>query len=291
MHELVHGRARKRGLAVRVREQLDGHDVGIGIGDAARHHRACIGLRLAYMPQPRHKINKRSDIQRQPDQKRQDQLQVKCAGQHRHGDDVDRHGHQHVGQHKQGVAHGQRRLHDLGGQAAGKLVLVKGHALAQHQPVEIPAQAHGEIDRQRLVLDDGLQGDNHNAGQNDACQYFQRAALFDPQSSWLCCTQPVHDAAQHGEHQGLKGGHGGRQQGQRQDVAARPRAAGPEKGDKTPGCGRWFGFRVGVQQPFKGFEQGHRFAGPRQAMSSSRRSRPPVLMATMACSRTLGLAW
>jgi hypothetical protein len=34
---------------------------------------------------------------------------------------------------------------------------VERHALAEHQPVEVPAQAQREVDGQRLVLDDGLQ--------------------------------------------------------------------------------------------------------------------------------------
>jgi hypothetical protein len=45
---------------------------------------------------------------------------------------------------KRVVAHGQRGLHHLGGDAAGELVLVEGHALAEHQAVEVPAQPHRE---------------------------------------------------------------------------------------------------------------------------------------------------
>ena len=43
-HELLHRAARVAGLALRVREQLDGRDVGVGVGDAAGHQRARVGL-------------------------------------------------------------------------------------------------------------------------------------------------------------------------------------------------------------------------------------------------------
>ncbi len=55
-HELLHRRAREAGLALRVREQLDGGDVGVGVGDAAGHQRARVGLRLADLAQARHEV-------------------------------------------------------------------------------------------------------------------------------------------------------------------------------------------------------------------------------------------
>ena len=256
-HELLHRRTRKSGFAVRVRKQLDGGDVGVGVSDAAGHQRTCIGLLLADMAEPGHKESERADIQRQPEQKRQHQLEVKRARQHRHGGDVNHHRHQHIGQHKQRVAHRQRGLHDLGGQAAGKFVLVKSHALAQHQAVEIPAQTHRKINRQRLVLDDGLQGHHRNAANHQTGQHFQCRSLFNPQPGRRRAAQPVHDAAQHGEQQGLKSRQQAGQHRHQQDKAACAPAASPDKGDETLGRQHRFCFGVRVQQAFKFLEQVH----------------------------------
>ena len=65
------------------------------------------------------------------------------------------------------VAHAQRRLHHLGGDAAGELVLVEAHALREHHAVEVPAQAHREVAEQRLVLQRRLQRHQHRAARED----------------------------------------------------------------------------------------------------------------------------
>jgi hypothetical protein len=142
LHEFAHCIAREARLALRVREELDGRDVGVGVGHAAGHERARIGLRLADLAQARHEVRERADVERKPDDEGPHQLRIEHAHQDDHGRDIHAHGHQHVGQHEDGVAHRERGLHHLGRDAARELVLVEGHALAQHQPVEVPAQAH-----------------------------------------------------------------------------------------------------------------------------------------------------
>ena len=180
VHELAHRVSRKAGLALCMREQLDGRDVGVCIGDAAGHQGARIGLRLADLAQAWHEESELREIKREPDHEGPYQLRVQHGDQHDHGRDVDAHCHQHVGQYEDGVAHRQRRLHHFGRDATGKLVLVEGHALTQHQSVEVPAQPHWQIHRQRLVLDDGLQRNDSNACRESEAQPHQRGAALFP---------------------------------------------------------------------------------------------------------------
>ena len=207
-----------------MREQLDGVDVGVGIGDAARHHRAGVSLLLADMAQARHKVAQRADVQRQPDDERRDQAQIKRAGQHHHGGYIHGHCHQHISHHKQRVAHGERGLHDLGGQPPGELVLVERHALAQHQAVKVPAQPHREVDRQRLVFHRGLQPHNAHAAHHQRAQHPQRRAVFGEKpggrGGQFRLAQPVNDAAQKSKQQRLKSRQQPGQHRHHADVAA-----------------------------------------------------------------------
>ena len=147
VHEFLHGTARVTRLAARVREQLDGRDVGIRVGDAARHQRARIGLRGAHLAEARHEIAQAHGVEREPAEERREHPQVETAHDQQHRDEVDRDEREDVRRGDPRIAHRQRRLHHLRGDAARELVLVEAHALAEHQPMEVPAQAHRKVGR------------------------------------------------------------------------------------------------------------------------------------------------
>ena len=149
-HKLFHRLLGVGGLARTVREEFDGGDVGIGVGNATGHQRTGIGLRRRSTAefgnqQPHH--------QREtgyPADKGQQQPAVECDQNHAGGDEIHQHIHNHVGNRHHHVAQRQRGLHHFGRHASGKFVLIETEALVQHQAVEIPAQAHGEYALQGL---------------------------------------------------------------------------------------------------------------------------------------------
>ncbi len=212
-----------------MREQLDGGDVGVGIGDAPRHQRARVGLRHGDRAQPRHEVPHRKQINHQPAHEGRQQPEVKIADHQGNGDEVDDHEHQDVGQYHPGIAHRERGLHDLGRHAPGELVLVEAQGLRQHVAVEIPAQPHGEIAGERLLLEQALQSDQHRAAASTPAKQQQVAALLGPQPRRLHLGQPIDDMAQHAEQQRLEHADRRGQQCHRRDVAAHAARAGPQE--------------------------------------------------------------
>ena len=255
-HEIVHGGTGKGGLTVRVREQLYSGNICIGVGDTTRHRGARIRLGLANTPKSGHEICHRDTVRDQPGHQRPQQADVKPGRQHRDGDEIHANTDHHVGGGKDHLAHRQRRLHDLGGNTTGELVGVKRHALTQHQSVEIPAQAQGKVDCQRLVLDDGLSGHQQGAGNQNAGQQFQHGSVLSPKLVRSYATEPVHHLAEHGEKQSLECGNASAQHGQYHDIATQPKGAGPDKGKEV--AGRKLGLSLGIRlkQFFKQAKQG-----------------------------------
>ena len=233
--EVFHGAACVLGLAAGMGKQLDGGDVGVGIGHTARHHGSRIGLLLANLAQTRHKVPAGQGIAEQPDAKGQQQVGIKTASQQQDADEVHAHADQHIDHDEDHLTHSQRGLHDLGGDASGKLVCVERHALAQHQPVEHPAHAHGKVDRQHLVHDHGVQGQQHDGAQQDGCNAEQTAALHLPELCHRRGRQPVHHAAHHAKQKGFIDGQQGAGDGHQHNPAAHAARAGPQKGDKARG--------------------------------------------------------
>ena len=158
-HELLHGAFDETSLALALCEQFDGADIGVGIGDAAGHQAARIGLRFGGAAQARHEEQQRQQVQHQPAQERCHQRQIEMADHRGHGDEIDHYEHHDVAADQDGVAHRQRALHYLRRYPAGEFVLIETHALAEQVAVEIPAQAHGEIARQPLVFAQRMQPD------------------------------------------------------------------------------------------------------------------------------------
>ncbi len=250
-------------LAVRVREQLHGGDIGIGVGHAPGHQRACVGLLLRHPAQPRHEIPQRQHVEQQPAQEGHHQPGVEDAHHRHHGDEIDHHVDQDVGEDEPGIAHRQRRLHHLGGDAAGKFVLVEAHALLEHQAVEIPAQPHREVAEHALVLEQRLRAGQQDAAGQHRGQHGQRAAVFLPQRSGLHRGQRVDHVRHHAEQQRLEGADAGGEQRHQQQVGPHAARVFPQEGDEAARWRRWQGIRVGMHQGFELGEQESSRAAPR----------------------------
>jgi hypothetical protein len=156
------------------------------------------------------------------------------------------------------VAHGQRRLHHLGGDAPGELVLVEAHALAEHQAVEVPAQPHREVADSALVLEHRLQRRQHDARPAPRPAPPSVPPSRAHSSAAGTGGQPVHDAPHHGEEQRLEGADGRREQRHQRDVRAHARVQAQMKGQKR--CGMRGGGASGhrVDEAFEALEHGRR---------------------------------
>ena len=130
-------------LAPRMREQLDRLDVGVAVDDAAGHRRARIGLLLGDLAEPRDEIAQQQRYSRRArPTSGSGQPPVGRADDEQHAEEIDDDVVEHVDQLDDAFAHGERGLHQLGGDAAGELVLVEGHRLLEQVAVHLPADAH-----------------------------------------------------------------------------------------------------------------------------------------------------
>ena len=103
---------------------------------------------------------------------------MKVADHQRDGDEIDDDEYQDVRQYHPGVAHRERGLHELGRDPAGEFILIEAQRLRQHVAVEIPAQPHGEIAGERLLLEQALQPDQQDAAGKNGGQQQQMGALL-----------------------------------------------------------------------------------------------------------------
>ena len=256
LHELLHRVAHVTGFAARVREQLHGRDVGVRIGDPARHQRARIGLRGGHLAESRHEVAQARHVEREPAQERRQHPRVEAADHRQHRQEIDRDEGEDVHRGHPRVAHRERRLHHLGRDAPGELVLIEAHALAEHEPVEVPPQAHREVREQRLVLDQRIQPDHERARGDDRAEQQQAVALLRPELRRGNLRQPVDDPAEHREQQGLERGDDRRAERHREDVAAQAPGAFPHEREKAVRRRRRPRVRVGLDQAFELAEHG-----------------------------------
>jgi hypothetical protein len=120
-----------------------------------------------------------------PGHERQHQFQGEAAGQGDDRDEVHADAGHDLDEGEQHLAHRQCGLHHLGGDPAGELIGEERQALAQHQAVEVPAQAQRQVDRQHLVLHQGAQRHQPDAGQQHEADAPQHAA-FSPLTVPAC---------------------------------------------------------------------------------------------------------
>ena len=214
-HEFLHGFLGIARLAPRMRKKFHGVNIGIGVGDASGHQRTGIGLFLRHARQARDEERQRTDVQHQPHAKRQQHERVELPHHRHQRNEIHRDEHHHVTQDVAHVAYGQRRLHDLGGHPARKFILIKTHALTQHEVVVHPAQTHGHVASKHLMLHQGVQASQQwNAGRCQ-CQKKQRSPLALPQLRRSHAGQPVNNAPQKTEQQGFQCRHRGSKDNER----------------------------------------------------------------------------
>ena len=233
LQEFGHRALRIARFALRVREQFDRRDVGVRVGDAPRHHRSRVGLHLADGAQARHEIPDRERVRAEPAHERHEQPAIETADDEHDREKIDRDENQDIGEDHPRVAHRERGLHDLGRDPAGEFVLVEAQALREHIAVEMPAQPHGEIAGERLLLDEALQRDQGDAAEQDRAEQQQMSALIREQPRRLDLGEPVDDVAQHAEQQRLERADHGGKEGHCADVAARAARAGPDEREEA----------------------------------------------------------
>jgi hypothetical protein len=189
----------------------------------------CVGLLARDAPQARHEEVQGYDVEHDPDEEGPQKTDVETTQHRKHRHEVDDDEHQELGEDQPDVAHGERGLHHLGGDAAGEFVLVEAHALAEQQPVEIPPQQHREVAGERLLLDRRLQRDEQHARGQHGGEKEQGAALLGPQQRGLGVGEPIDDASHHAEQQRLERADRRGEQRHREDVAAQPLRAFPQE--------------------------------------------------------------
>ena len=254
--EILHRGAGEPRLALGVREEFDGGDVGVGVGHASRHRGAGVGLFLADLAQTRHEIRHGQPVQREPADEGQRQPGVETARHRDQGEEVHADAEHDLAEGQQHITHREGGLHDFGGDPAGEFVGEEGQALAQHQPVEVPAQPQRQADGQHLVLHGGAQrhqayaGDHHDG---DAPQY--ALCVFGGPGPGSPGFEQVHHLAQESEQPGFVDGDARAQCRQRGDVAPRAARAGPKVRKQAFGRQRRVLGRERIEQAFEPMQQ------------------------------------
>ena len=197
----------ERGFAPRMRKQLHRLDVGVAVDHAAGHRRARIGLLLGDLAEPRDEVAQQQGIAAEPDRQWRSQPPVGRADDEQHAEEIDDDVVQDVDQLDDAFAHGKCRLHQLGGDAAGELVLVEGHRLLEQIAMHLPADAHGIVAHQRLLVDQRM--DPYRSGQHehdDEGHARQLPALGGKEGLAVLRRQPVDDPAEEAEHPDFRDG-------------------------------------------------------------------------------------
>ena len=129
---------------------------------------------------------------------------IEAADHREHRHEIDHDENQDLRDDQPRVAHRERGLHDPGRDAPGELVLVEAKALAQEQPVELPAQPHRKVRGERLLLEQRLQRNDERTRRDDRDQQQQAAAALGPELRRLHLREPVDDATEHREQHRLE---------------------------------------------------------------------------------------
>ena len=194
-HKFFHRAAGIIGFARTVGEEFHGGDVGVGIGNAAGHQRTGIGLASGGLAEPGNQKTHHQTEADEPAHERQQQPAIQRHQNHAGSDEIHQHIHHHIGDSHHRIAHGQRGLHHFGRHAAGKLVLIKAERLAEHQAVEIPAQAHGEHALQYLQADGGSKKRPNHQHHHQHAHADERQAFFGKQRFRRIAAEPIDDFA------------------------------------------------------------------------------------------------
>src|SRR5690606_35619279 len=123
-------------------EQLYRLNVGVAVHHATCHDRAGICLFLGHLAQARNVEAQQAYIADEPEDERNSEPQIGGSHDEHDAREVDHHIIQHVDELHDELAHSERRLHQLGGDASCEFVLIEGHRLLEQVTVHVPADAH-----------------------------------------------------------------------------------------------------------------------------------------------------
>ena len=185
-------------------EELDGLNVGIGVDDAAGHFGARIGLTFRHPVEPRHEGHEDHRVERQPADEGQHHPPVGGDDEDNDTGEVDRHIEEHVDRLDDGLAHGERRLHQLLGNPSGELVLVEAHGVAEQPAMHRIAKPHGQAAEDGLEVHQPV--DQLDAGHDDENQHGKAQELptaIDPEGRGVGVAEPVDDVAEKAEQRDL----------------------------------------------------------------------------------------
>ena len=232
-------------------EQLHRGDVGVAVDDAAGHHRARIRLGLRDLAEARNVVAQHGAVEQQPDEERNGQPPVIGRGKDHGADEIHRDENHHVEQLHHHFAHGERGLQQLGGDAAGELVLKIAHRLAQHIAVAHPADPMREVPEQGLVDDQAVERDQPEQDDEKRKHAQKRAGFLREEGFRVGIAQPVDDASEEAVDENLRSGDGGRKARHRQQPAFG--ALGIIQAERQQALGRLlrFGRRIRIEAAFK----------------------------------------
>nr|WP_292330794.1 hypothetical protein [Mesorhizobium sp.] len=149
------------------RECLERQDIGVAVDHAAAHLRPPLRQLGRALCDPGHRGPEDQAIEHQPDRHDRQQKRVE-PGQHHDGD---RDEHQRIPDGIDGEidAHLHRiaALHDLGPDAAGKVVLEERPVLAHDMPVALPADEVDEVRRDGMVADQRIDDHRQRTQKHD----------------------------------------------------------------------------------------------------------------------------
>ncbi len=138
-------------LTLRMRKQLNGLYIGVRVDYAAGHIGTSIRLFGRNFTQLRHKETQQQRVKNKPACQWQHHTPVGTANNDKHPQKIDDDIVHYFNKGHDALAQGERGLHQLGGDPAGKLILVVAHGLFHQVAVAQPADTHGEVAKQCLV--------------------------------------------------------------------------------------------------------------------------------------------
>jgi hypothetical protein len=203
--------------------------------------------------QARDEVAQDQDIDRHPDQQRDRQAQIRPRGDDEHAAEIHDHVEDDIQQLHHRLAHGERGLHHLGGDAAGEVVLEERQALAEQVAMRLPADDHGVVAQQGLMHDERVQ--QHGDGQGDQhgeCRP-QEAALRPEHLPPRGMRQPVDQIAEIAEQGDLQDRDQAGQHGHDRQMGLYPARVMAAEGEQTRR--RQFGF-LRRERPDQSFEKG-----------------------------------
>ncbi|MNL14113.1 hypothetical protein D3C87_1350430 [compost metagenome] len=250
--EAIHGFAGIALLAPGMGEELDRGDIGVAVDDPAGHQRTGIGLRLGNLAQARDEITQQPEITGQPDNKGQSQPRIAHEREDDRAGEIDDHVDGDVENLHDHFAHGKGGLHQLGANAACKLVLEIAHGLADEIAMRHPADALGKVAQQRLV-DDHCVGhlQQRNDQQQEHAHAGQLPALVDEKGLAVGRAQPIDDRSHEAEQHDLERRDGSTQNGHGSQPALGAVAIVQTKGQQALGRLYRLGLRIGIDPFFK----------------------------------------